>query len=135
MRSFEDLQNAIYEYGSKIGAPKSDLRIYPAPQPDGTPYVRIDEHHYYYILEERGYELARYSTTHFDVICYWLMDDIVSKMAGQYELANRIEGQDPRRIRFRKELDLMGALSQDWLKISEREIKEILERSPFTDRS
>ena len=42
MLNFNEIQEKIYEYGSIINAPKDVLKIYPSPQPDGTPYIKIN---------------------------------------------------------------------------------------------
>ena len=54
-------------------------------------------------------------------------------MAVKYELANRIKGQDPRRIFFSKQEELLGQLRMDWRDQRELEHKAILRIHPFND--
>ena len=104
MLNFNEIQEKIYEYGSIINAPKDVLKIYPSPQPDGTPYIKINNNEYLYIVEERGMELERRRTANIDVLLYWIMSDVIFFLASQYELENRAKGFDSRRLIFKKEI-------------------------------
>ncbi|WP_082806977.1 Imm63 family immunity protein [Collimonas pratensis] len=131
MIAFSNIQDLIYEYGAKISAPNHLLRIFDSPQPDGTPYIKITDDLYLYIVEERGYEFERRHTDDLDVLCYWLMKNIISNISMRYELEHRIELQDFRRILFSKQLQLFASLNLKWLKIREAEINETCQNSPY----
>lgn len=130
---FIELQNRIYELGEQIKAPKQLLRIYNAPQSDGTPYVLIFPDIYWYIIEERGCEFERNSTTDLDVLCYWIMERVVTILSMNYEVENRVKGKDYRRVMFEKRIELMGGISLNWKKIMEDKIFNILKFSPYED--
>jgi len=133
MLNFNEIQEKIYEYGSIINAPKDILKIYPSPQPNGVPYIQINNNEYLYILEERGMELERRRTANIDVLLYWIMSDVIFFLATQYELENRIENFDNRRLIFKKEVELFKVLKKDWANITEVRINKILEESPYND--
>jgi hypothetical protein len=50
-----------------------------------------------------------------------------------YELRHRVEGQDPRRLAFQHQLDLLSALSPKWKQRCSQEIEYILTQHPFDD--
>lgn len=133
MLNFNEIQEKIYEYGSIINAPKDILKIYPSPQPNGVPYIQINNNEYLYIVEERGMELERRRTANIDVLLYWIMSDVIFFLATQYELENRIENFDNRRLIFKKEVELFKVLKKDWANITEVRINKILEESPYND--
>lgn len=133
MLNFNEIQEKIYEYGSIINAPKDVLKIYPSPQSDGTPYIQINNNEYLYIVEERGMELERRRTANIDVLLYWIMSDVIFFLASQYELENRAEGFDSRRLMFKKEVELFKVLKKDWANITEMRINRILEEAPYND--
>lgn len=133
MLNFNEIQQKIYEYGSIINAPKDILKIYPSPQPNGVPYIQINNNEYLYIVEERGMELERRRTANIDVLLYWIMSDVIFFLATQYELENRIENFDNRRLIFKKEVELFKVLKKDWANITEVRINKILEESPYND--
>ncbi|MGE8654472.1 MAG: Imm63 family immunity protein [Acinetobacter gandensis] len=133
MLNFNEIQEKIYEYGSIINAPKGALKIYPSPQSDGTPYIQINNNEYLYIVEERGMELERRITANIDVLLYWIMSDVIFFLASQYELENRAEGFDSRRLIFKKEIELFKVLKKDWANITEIRINKILEEAPYND--
>ena len=133
MLNFNEIQEKIYEYGSIINAPKDVLKIYPSPQPDGTPYIKINNNEYLYIVEDRGMELERRRTANIDVLLYWIMSDVIFFLASQYELENRAKGFDSRRLIFKKEIELFKVLKKEWGNITETRINQILEETPYND--
>ena len=133
MFSFKEVQAYIYDYGAKIKAPLSLLRIYDMPQPDGTPYLKICEDKYEYIFEERGFVFEKRETQDFNLLCYWIMGKVIFNLASSYELSHRMSGQDFRRVLFSKELELMNALNPEWGKILDNDIKDILKNAPYID--
>ncbi|MFJ2990941.1 Imm63 family immunity protein [Collimonas sp. NPDC087041] len=133
MITFPEIQSLIYEYGAKINAPINLLRIFDSPQSDGTPYIKITDDSYFYIVEERGCEFERLQTDDLDVLCYWLMKNVVFNISIKYELEHRIESQDFRKILFFKQLQLFGCLNPKWLQIRQAEIYEILKKSPYVN--
>jgi hypothetical protein len=80
-------------------------------------------------------ELERRSAATEDELLYWLMDDVTTSIALEFELKNRIPGQDSRRQLFAKNLELLGKLSPEWARRKESEYAQVLSRSPFRDEA
>jgi len=62
------------------------------PQAFGAPQVEIIGDNYHYVVCERGSEYERKTTTDKQELLYWLISDVVSEMAGDFELKHRIKG-------------------------------------------
>ena len=129
----EKIQNKIYEYGEKIKSPKNLLIVNFKKNNDGIPYVNIEDSIFYYISSDRDYDLFEKTTSSFDELMYWILDRIVSRMAMDYELSNRVQGQDSRRIYFSKKLELIGKINPAWRQQAKENIDEILKSSPYID--
>jgi hypothetical protein len=104
------------------------------PQAFGAPHVEIVGDKYHYVVCERGNEYERKSTTDEDELLYWLISDDVSEMAGDFELKHRVKGKDFRRVRFAKEIALMGRISSEWAERKTDDIQKILADHPYNDR-
>ncbi|MCP5397161.1 MAG: DUF3592 domain-containing protein [Sphingomonadaceae bacterium] len=109
-------------------------RVNRAPRHDGSYHVEpARDGGWLLIVTERGREWER---THFadnDALLYRLARDAASRLAGQYELANRVGAQDSRRIWFARKLELIGLLSDDWRERLAAEIDGILAQAPYDD--
>jgi len=133
MKNLNDIQKIITEIGEKIDAPKSLLTVFSSPQPDAAPYIKTDDNQYLYIIEERGKTIKIQSTESFDLLIYWLVKDIVFYLSTEYELNNRQENKDSRRIIFEHELQLFRKINTEWSKRREEEIKSTLSKAPYED--
>ncbi|MCG2574708.1 immunity 63 family protein [Acinetobacter sp. ME22] len=78
--------------------------------------------------EERGEVYFEKTTKDFEELLYWIMDNFISSYSYQFELKNRIRGQDFRRIIFEKQIELFGLISDEWKVKKEKNIKKILGR-------
>ncbi|WP_019555598.1 Imm63 family immunity protein [Propionispira raffinosivorans] len=113
-----------------------DLNVYFA---KGTPnnregtFVFADNYGYHFVYTERG-EIQRHQIT-YDLfeISYWIFEDMIFMMASKFELKNRIENQDFRRILFAKEVELFNAIGVNFKKRCEIAIDEILKLAPYDD--
>lgn len=130
MLTFLEIQAKVDQVCEKIGLEK---KVWPAVQNDGAPYVLIHEDKYWYISEERGEVYFEKTTKDFEELLYWIMDNFISSYSYQFELKNRIRGQDFRRIIFAKQIELFGLISDEWKVKKEKNIKEILGKSSFKD--
>ena len=133
MESFNKIQEYIYEYGKKIGAPLSLMKIYNSEQSDGVPFVQVCNNSYKYIFMERGFKFDEWETDNLDELLFWIMRDKVFSISSKYEFINRIDGEDSRRVLFSKQLQLMSILNLEWWKKMNEEIQEILRKSPYSD--
>lgn len=103
------------------------------PQDDGSPHVEYDNGEYHYIVTERGLELSRRSTPKLSEIVFWAVSDMTFWMGVVYEFANRVDGQDVRRVIFAKWLELMKRAGPSFTIRLETHIAETLERNPYND--
>lgn len=78
-------------------------------------------------------EFFRKKTKSEDELLCWIMSDFIYKVAFLYELENRVENIDGRRIALNKVLDLMGSISDEWRLKAQSEIDEILAKNPYTE--
>ncbi|MDP1540269.1 MAG: Imm63 family immunity protein [Moraxellaceae bacterium] len=131
MFSLEILKNKVEKIGAIIAAPKSLLVIHTKPVNDGTPYVDINNHECFYASSEKGHEYFRENISDLNELLYLIFDRIVFRMAVDYELENRIEKQDCRRLIFDKEIELMGKIDAEWQQRKQKEISTILAEYPF----
>lgn len=97
------------------------------------PHIEVDSTGLHYVIIERGQELQRKTTNKLDELLYWIFDDITFSMSSDFELKNRDESKDCRRIIFSKQEELLGSIYPEWKRIAESEHKEILKRNPFDD--
>lgn len=103
------------------------------PQDDGSPHVEFSNGQYQYVVTERGLELERRSTAETDEMLYWMVSDVTFWSGVEFELKNRVEGRDCRRMIFTEWRRLMarcGASFAEWL---DRHIEKTLRLNPYND--
>ncbi|WP_413208485.1 Imm63 family immunity protein [Rhodospirillum sp. A1_3_36] len=131
--SIEEIQSTVLEIASKIDAPKTMTTIFSKSPQDGRPHIEIKKGKYRLLFEERGFIFFEKETDSLNVLLFWIFRSITSQMAQDYELRHRVEHQDPRRILFAKQLDLMKIISLNWYHLMKDEIEKTIEESPFMD--
>ncbi|AYH01706.1 hypothetical protein F6Q07_02185 [Pectobacterium parmentieri] len=131
--SFSEIQKKVNELGKSVGIPESDLHIFSSSPDDGRPHISYYGGLYNYIYAERGVEFFRKTTSSINELFYWIMSDFIYKVAFQYELENRVENIDGRRIAFNKVLAFMGNISDEWRLMAQNGIDDILAKNPYTD--
>ncbi|MCL6690862.1 immunity 63 family protein [Pseudomonas sp. R3.Fl] len=131
--SIEDIQVCVYELGKKVGAPRSLLLVRGNSPEDGSPHVEINSNGFEYVCSERGCEIYRKHTDIVEELLYWIMSGVVFRLASDYELANRVEGVDFRRLYFSKYISIFGEISGEWKERASNEVLEILESTPYVD--
>jgi len=131
MFNIDDVNKEVDCKGSIIDAPENLLWVRISPVGDGTPHVEIENSKAFYVSSERGVELFRKEVQSLDELLFLIFERITFRMACDFELKNRIENQDCRKIIFAKQLELIKKIDLKWeTKISE-EIDKVLERSPY----
>lgn len=133
MIKLDELAETVRDKGRLIGAPAALLVIHTRPVGDGTPHIEIDGGRCFYVISERGFEFSREQIESLDGLLYRIFTRVTFHMAVTYELKHRMAQQDSRRLIFSKQLELMGTLSLQWQRRTERRIREILEAAPFVD--
>lgn len=127
------LQNEYNDLRQRIAPAKKEFRFLTERQDDGSPHVEIKDGQYHLITTERGLELSRRSTKEKDELLYWLISLDTFWMGVEFELQNRIEGQDFRRLLFARQIELLKRVDSDWAKRKGKEIELILAKHPFKD--
>jgi hypothetical protein len=116
-----------------IGASANDLPTYDVTRDFGYTHIEVRGNRYDYVTVERGQELSRQSTASYDELLYWVFRDATHNMAFAYELANRVEDQDCRRIAFPKQVELLNRVSPAMGTRLANEVTDILTKFPYDD--
>tara|TARA_R110000850_G_scaffold76313_1_gene165701 strand:- start:312 stop:818 length:507 start_codon:yes stop_codon:yes gene_type:complete len=132
--SSPEIKTIVSQLAESINAPLYLLPTYCNPNGDATPDIEVDNSGvYHYVISERGIEVERRSTSELNDLMYWIFASVTFNMACDYELKNRIEGKDSRRILFAKQEELLGKLNIEWQKRERKEHQSILSKYPFDD--
>jgi hypothetical protein len=132
--SLEELKQKVDELAQRIKCPQHFLPSYGEMKHDAHPYVDIDRSGtLYYIVKERGHENKWLRTYKLQELLYWVFEDVTWRMALEFEIKNRIEDKDCRRIMFQKEEELLGQLDELWQQKKKEEHDKILLDHPFDD--
>lgn len=131
---FADIQERVYGMGAKINVPRDLLVVSFQPRDDGVPYVSVSESGFVYVSVERGLEIFRKFAPSVDELMFLILGRVAATMAMRYELDNRLEGLDSRRIYFLKKIELMNSLNPAWGQRVRQEVGEILDGFPYLDR-
>jgi hypothetical protein len=131
--TLDGLRKAIHRIAAIISAPKDLFPSYGTSRDFAHPHIEVDQKGYHYVIVERGHEFERRTTQDPNELLFWIFDSITTNMALAFELNHRVEGQDFRRVYFKKQLELLGALDSTWQERVAEEQKVILARSPFNE--
>lgn len=126
------LQAVVEALADRIEAPSHSLPSYGISDQTGRPHIEISQV-YHYVVAERGSEHSRAVTAELDLLLYWVFQDVMSQMAGKYELEHRRAAEDGRRLRFEKQLESLAQLSSDWAARQRADHVAILVLHPFQD--
>ena len=132
--TLEAVRAEVERLARKIHAPAHALPTYGRTEDGARPHIEVDDRGYHWVVVERGKEYERVTTTSLDELLDRTFACVTHDMAFGYELAHRVDSQDCRRIAFRRQLELLEALSPAWAERRRREQEEILQRNPFNDR-
>lgn len=119
--------------GRIIDAPRHLLLVSEEPRSDGSPYFEINGDQIFVVSSERGLELYRKFVPSVDEAVFIIIERAVTRMALNYEINNRVDGQDFRRIYFGKKVELMGLIDKVWADRVLEDINFILSMSPYAD--
>jgi hypothetical protein len=132
--SLDGIKKNVDDLALKINAPNNLLPTYGYSQDSGYPHIEVDSKGLlHYVTMERGQELDRKTTNNPDELLYWIFASVTFSIACAYELKNRIEDKDSRRIMFQKQEELLGIISESWQQKEKEEHKRILKNNPFDD--
>jgi hypothetical protein len=128
-----EIENEVRDRASRIGVPDSLLPTFGFSRDMGYPHVEVDSRYYYYVVVERGVELERRSTINHEELLYWIFREVTFTMAMKFEMENRVDTQDFRRILFKKHVELMSKVDDEFGNKLQDEINGILTQAPFSD--
>ncbi|AFM12670.1 immunity 63 family protein [Turneriella parva] len=131
--SLLQIKNLVRKKAMLISAPNNYLPSFGKPTYDAHPHIELNNQKYHYVILERGKESERRSTPDLEEFFYWIFKAITWSMAVDFELSNRIIGEDCRRMIFQKQSELLGALDQNWQRRFGSETAQLLQQFPFDD--
>ena len=112
--TLDRIRMEVAKRAARIGAPSQLLPTYGFSDENARPHVEVSGATYHYVVSERGEMLTAKQTHYLDELLYWIFEGVTFQMGLAWELAHRIEGQDPRRLVFAKQLELLAALDPLW---------------------
>lgn len=127
------IAHLITELAQKISAPSHLLPTFGYNKDFAQPEIRVDDEGYHYIVIERGEVFEHFVTFEIEELLYIVFQQVTSAMAFDFEVKNRIEYQDCRRIAFDKQIELLSTLDNKFAAKRKTEIEDILKTYPFDD--
>lgn len=109
-----ELKHLVETIAKKIEAPDYCLPTFDNVRGDATPNVEITKDGYYYVISERGNEYERKYTAFLDELLFWIFDSVTFHMACQYEVKNRLEGQDFRILIYKHQVELLNIINPEY---------------------
>jgi hypothetical protein len=131
--AIQDVYEQVNEMARKIGARPEFLPTFGTSDLSGKPYIVIKGETFYYLAYDRGSVTINKETTSLPTLLYWIFDGITNQMGVAYEANHRVPDVDPRRLAFKKQLELLNMLQPEWKGQKEQEIQEILAKHPYRD--
>ena len=124
------IQSRAKALAAQLG--KQDFMIRSSSTHDGSPHIEVDDA-YSFVVCERGAEMERRTTRNLDELLFWILENLTSNVAWNFELKHRRDGEDSRRQAFAKQVELLSLLSPEWGERQKAKQEEILTRHPFRD--
>lgn len=128
-----EIEIKVNELAQKIGAPPNILPTYGYSEQTARPHVEVSAWAYYYVVAQSGQEVSRYATVEVDQLLYMIFANVTFALSCSYELENRRENQDIRRLVFQHQVELLTQLSPQWGERMLLEQVQILKQAPFDD--
>lgn len=112
---------------------KRDFNIRSSSTHDGSPHIEVLDDVYSFVVCERGAEMERRTSKDLDDLLFWILENLTSNLAWNFELKHRRDSEDSRRQAFAKQTELLSLLSPEWGERQKAAQEEILMRYPFRD--
>ena len=133
MHDVEYIDREMQRLAQAVGAPDQAVPTIGLSLRDAHPYVEVDTERYHYVVSERGVEIDRLSTPSLDELFYRVACDLTFSVAVAWELRHRVPAQDPRRLMFARQIELLDSLNPAWAGRQALEHEGVLSRHPFRD--
>lgn len=115
MRLLESIRDDVETLAARIDAPEDLLPTYGESEDFARPHIEARHDGLMaWVVVERSVEIQRQSTYSRNELLYWTFAAVTFSMATDYELANRVGDEDPRRLIFEHQLELLGELDARW---------------------
>jgi Immunity protein 63 len=128
-----NIQTSYREYAQRIGVPPAKIQLNETPTDKGAAHIEYDGSELCYVVTERGRELERRRTLKPDLLLYWLISDLTHALASSHAAKFRRQPEDFRRMLFVKQLELLGAIKEEWRERRAEEIAVVLATNPYRD--
>jgi Immunity protein 63 len=112
--SLQTLESRVFELAATINAPKGMLPTFGSSDQTGRPSIELRSGVIIYAERERGHLVRDRVPDSEDDLLYWVFRSVTFSMAREWELRHRIQGQDPRRQLFIRQLELLARLDPRW---------------------
>ena len=133
MKDIGEIREIVKSLGREVGASQDLTKVLDGPGGNGEAFVKVSEEFYEYIIEERGYIFETRATKNVEDVLYWIMNDVIFKVASEYEIKNRVAGRDFRRLLFDKEIELFKRINLKWAERRKEERGRRLAPYPYND--
>lgn len=111
-----------------IGAREEHLPTVEYSRDIGFSHIEFKGGKYHLVSVERGKEVKRKSTTYLDEFLYMIFSNVTFEMAIEFEVSNRVAGQDSRILLFAKQIQLMRSISPEFGERIEKTIPRIVKK-------
>ena len=135
MLTLPEVKAEVERLAAEIGAAGYVLPTYGRSEDGARPHIEVDSRGYHYVAVERGQELERLTTDDLGELLSKVFAGVTFSLASEDELEHRVEGQDPRRILFRRQVGLLSELYPCWGEREAQRHEQILREYPFDDNA
>ena len=133
MTTLAEIERQVRALAARIDAPDGTLPTFGYSEDGARPHVEIDARGFHYVVVERGQEESRSTTREQDEFLRLVFNSITFSLACSFELRNRVDARDPRRLMFSKQAELLAKLSPSWAAREVDDHIQILRKHPFDD--
>lgn len=104
-----------------------------SPIGDATPFIEMKNGQFNFIISERGSEYERVAGDSEEML-ELIFEGITFTLAVEFELRNRVEYQDSRRLMFAKQIELLELLNPSWAARESENHQIVLLKRPYNDK-
>ncbi len=132
--TIQELYTQVREMAGKIAATPQLFPTFGTSDLSGRPYIVIQEDMYYFLVNDRDTVSINRQTNSLPELLYWIFDDITFHMGVDHAINHRVTDVDPRRMIFKKQLELLQILRPEWREQKQQELQELLAKHPYRDQ-
>ena len=113
-----------------IEAPAECLPNYQSSDGDARPHIEVHGSSLSWVVQERGSEFERRTTSEREELLYWTFVGVTGCMAGDWELQHRVPYTEPRILMFAWQLALLARIDPAWRERQRQEQVRLLREHP-----